>query len=122
MMPAAIPIITLIAGALSIGEGIYSLTNRPSTPQLPSSLTQATSTGGPSTDQRQTALRAALANIQSGTGGSLTPQGLASESAVQSGQADQQNLALQTALQYLGLRAPGLTSESGGLSSGSVSA
>lgn len=73
-MPAAIPIIAAVVGAISAGEGIYSITHQPSSSPTPSTPAPPSATQIASTRQNQEeAITQQFPQLQAQTGGSLSP-------------------------------------------------
>ena len=73
-MPALIalaPIISAIAGAGALGEGIYSMVNKPGAPKPGTPATATPSTLNPA--QLANAIRSAKGDVQQQTGGSVAP-------------------------------------------------
>src|SRR5574337_1232452 len=70
-MPAAIPIISAIIGAVGVGTKLVGMFDRSSAPTVPP--TQPPAPAGPSSQQIQSVVSSQLPTIQSLTGGSLSP-------------------------------------------------
>lgn len=110
MPPAIIPIVTALVTAAGVGTSIYSLTNQPSAPKVGPTGPQPL-TSGQSNDVKQ-AVSQQLPNLQSLTGGSLSPETtavLASLAAGTAGDPRTSGLTQQVINQFFGLGAPGNT-------------
>lgn len=109
-MPMVIPIITAVAAAVSAASGIMGMVDRPGTPKVPDPTKQPLTAA--QNKQEQAAVGQALPDLQSMTGGSLSPEYAAQFGALQSGLANDPKATgnVQAAInQFFGLAAPGKT-------------
>lgn len=106
-MPEVAAIAAIIGSAVTAGTSIYEATQTPSQPKLPTGPAPLT---GPQNRAQTEAISSTLPNLQSLTGGSLSPEYAASYGATQSGLNNnpQSTGNVQSAInQFFGLSAPG---------------
>lgn len=121
-MPAVVPFIPLIVGAIGLGETIYSAVNQPSAPQQPQPSALDPNAAQEKAQQdllKREAMLHAAPSVQERLGGSVAPDFFASEVARVSGNPGDQALAAQVLnlpqLQGLGQTSTtGVTSPSSG--------
>ena len=109
-MPQVVALLPLVLGAVTAGESIYGMVNRPSAPRItaPTPTPQTTAQN----EAQRAAVSSSLPTLQALTGGSLSPEYASQYGATQTGLGNNPAAAgnIQAAINaFFGLTAPGTT-------------